>query len=115
MSSAMSRPNSPRARHPISQVAKSLTPPATRPHARPDARAIPFALEYEYASEAQGGFSGGPGVRHVGDLPGAPRITPRDLRPLVPGQWATIRQEELRQLEGARPASETHQRADDAD
>src|SRR5439155_20876981 len=76
---------------------------------------VRLPLECQHAAEREDELGGDPRVRHVADVPRAPQIPPGDLRPLIPGWWAPVAQEELRQLEGALPPSETNQRSDDAD
>ena len=51
----------------------------------------------------------------VAEVPAASRVSPRNLRPLVPSPWPTVGQQEVEQLVGLAAAPETHQRPDDAD
>src|SRR5205823_12982870 len=74
---------------------------------------VRLPLECQHAAEGEDELGGDPRVRHVADVPRAPRIPPGNFRPLVPGRWAPVCQEELCELEGALPPSETDQGSDD--
>src|SRR5215469_11066332 len=88
--------------------------PLGRNTRRDDESVIRLPLERQHAAEREDEFGGDPRVRHVADVPRTARITPRDLRPLVPGQGPSVSQEELRQAEGVLPPSEADERTDDA-
>jgi hypothetical protein len=96
-----------------------MTPFAIQPrvgHARREHQgSVLERFEGEHAEHGEHVLGADPRVRHVAQVPGAARIAPGDLGPLVPGARPAVGEEEVEQLVGVVAAAEPDQRAQDAD
>src|SRR5262245_15322002 len=75
---------------------------------------VRLALIGKQTTNREDVFRTDPAVWHVADETRTLGVVPRDLGPLIPGQDATIGQEEIEQLMSLLPSAEPHQRPDDA-